>query len=34
MSDLETKNRTLAVNLQQREESYKQKLATIEVSCV
>jgi hypothetical protein len=31
MSDLETKNRTLAVNLKQSEESFKQKLAAAEV---
>lgn len=31
MSDLETKNRTLAVNLQQREADFKQKAAAVEV---
>lgn len=31
MADLETKNRTLAVNLQQSEAAYKQKLAAVEV---
>ena len=34
MSELETKNRTLAVNLQQREADFKQKAAAIEVGCV
>ena len=32
MSELETKNRTLAVNLQQREADFKQKVAAVEVS--
>ena len=31
MSELETKNRTLAVNLQQREADFKQKVAAVEV---
>jgi hypothetical protein len=31
MSDLETKNRALGVNLKQSEESYRQKLAAAEV---
>ena len=31
MSDLETKNRTLSVNLAQREADFKQKLAGVEV---
>lgn len=31
MSDLETKNRTLAVNLNQKEADFKQKLASVEV---